>query len=201
MCIQDLRWSAEFEWDDSVSDLDIAFDSTAEAVTNDIKVCGGLVKVHCLCYGTSYTSCSICNWNHLEIIYISNIQIIVYNCMYSVRSWLELGNLQRMKNRKKDKGLSVRCMILLEHPLQRNEPEDGTREESSWSGWVHVWLPLSDKCWSNKSMALASGFCIANKICFCFCASTCEEHFYSRKFVRCPITYPTWDIVCSKETC
>jgi len=34
-----------------------------------------------------------------------------------------------MKHRKKDKGLSVRCMILLQHSLQRNEPKHGAREE------------------------------------------------------------------------
>ena len=38
---QDLRWSAGFEWGDSVSDLGIAFDSRAEGVINDIEVCGG----------------------------------------------------------------------------------------------------------------------------------------------------------------
>lgn len=28
-----------------------------------------------------------------------------------------------------DKGLSVRCVMLLQHSLQRNEPKDGAREE------------------------------------------------------------------------
>lgn len=136
--VRDLRSGAGVEWDGLVSGLDIAFDSTAEAVRKDIEVFGGLVKVRCLFCAMSYTSCSICNWNNLEIIHISNIQIIVYNWMYSVRSWLELDNLQMMKNRKKDNGLSVRCMILLQHSFQRNEPKDGAREENIWSGYVHV---------------------------------------------------------------
>lgn len=92
--------------------------------------------------------------------------------MYSVGLWLELDNLQRMNNRK-DKGLPERCKIVLQHSLQRSELEDGARkEEYLFRLSVCIWMPWSNCCWSHKSIALASGFCIASKACFCFCTSS-----------------------------
>lgn len=98
-----------------------------------------------------------------------------------------------MKHRKKDKGLAVRCLILLLHWLERNEPEDGAMEEKDLiKESTCVWLPSSNKRWLTKPMALASGFCIASKIRFCFVPAlgTYEEP----KFARCSSTCLTWDV-------
>lgn len=155
VCVQDWRGLGLNEmFLFQVSNLEIPLLSTAGVVRSDVEICGGLVKVHCLFWGMNCTSCSICNGNTLEIIHINNNWIIVYNWMHSAGLWLELGNLGRMRNRKRNTGLSVRCVVLTELLFHGSEP----KKKRFWSGEVH----------GLATQICSSGFCTAGRTGFCF---------------------------------
>lgn len=69
-----------------------------------------------------------------------------------------MGNWGRRKERKRDEGLSARCVILTQLLLHGNEP----KKKSVCSGKVQVLV----------TQMCGAEFCIAGRTWFLFCAST-----------------------------
>lgn len=80
--------------------------------------------------------------------------------MGSAGLWLALGGLGRRKERKRDEGFSVRCVVLTQLLLHGKEP----KKKSAGIGHTNVWFWILH-CWKNmvllwcQHLGLGKHFC------------------------------------------